>query len=66
MNFGALKAVLFLHSTGISWEQEAAFRWRTHHFKNHLLAPEPSDICVPEGQNSGELAGIRICREEKK
>lgn len=64
MNFGALKGVLFLHSTGISWEQEAAFMWRRHHFKNHVLASEPPDICVPEGQNSGELAGIR--QEETK
>lgn len=66
MDFGALKAVLFLHSMGISWEQKAAFMWRTHHFRAHILASEPPEFCEAEGQNSDELAGIHIHREETK
>lgn len=66
MNFGALKAVLSPRFTRISREQETALVWRAHHFKQHVLASEPPDICVSEGQNSGDLAGIHIRREEIK
>lgn len=63
MNFGALKAVLFLHSMRISREEETAFTWRAHDFKDHILASEPPDLSVSEGQNSDELAGIHIHQE---
>lgn len=66
MNFRALKAVLFLLSMGISWEEKTAFTWRAHDFEDHILASEPPDICVFEGQNSGELAGIPNYQEETK
>lgn len=66
MNFGALKAVLFLHSMRVSWEEKTAFTWRAHDFKDHILASEPPDLCASEGQNSDELTGIHIHQEETK
>lgn len=53
MDFGALKAVLFLHSMGISWEQKAAFMWRTHHFRAHIT------FLLQNPQNSVKLK-VRI------
>lgn len=62
MNFGALKAVLFLHSMRISWEEETAFTWRAHDFKDHILVQNPQTFVylkVRIRMNSLEFIFIR-------